>query len=229
MNKAELKLKNVRHLSSNWAKKTYSLIKLNLRKYFTKRKVFEFNGKKIPYFLHAYNSAWENERTIEIPIIREYLEKNKKILEIGNVLSHYFSCKHDILDKYEIYEGVINQDAAEFKSKKKYDLIVSISTLEHIGWDEKPRDNKKIFRTIKNLTSQLERNGKIVATIPLGYNNSLDNLIKIGKINFHETYFMKRISGKNLWVQVNQINLDDISYNFPFPNANVVFIGILHN
>jgi len=51
------------------------------------------------------------------------------------VLSHYFAVKHDIVDKYEIAPSVVNEDLVNFKPGKKYDLIVSISTLEHVGWD----------------------------------------------------------------------------------------------
>jgi len=68
-------------------------------------------------------------------MVRKYRGKN--ILEIGNVLSRHIKLEHDILDKYETAKGVINEDIVDFKSEKKYDLIISISTLEHVGWDEK--------------------------------------------------------------------------------------------
>jgi cyclopropane fatty-acyl-phospholipid synthase-like methyltransferase len=51
---------------------------------------------------------------------------------------------------------VINEDVVNFKSKKKYDLIVSISTLEHVGWDEKPM---KIPRAIENLKTLITPQG----------------------------------------------------------------------
>jgi hypothetical protein len=33
-----------------------------------------------------------------------------RILGIGNVLSHHVQFSHDILDKYEIINGVMNED-----------------------------------------------------------------------------------------------------------------------
>ena len=86
-----------------------------------------------------------NERSIEVPIVMEIVNQNKgkRILEIGNVLSNYYKVSHDIVDKYEKAPNVINQDVVDFKTNEKYDLIVSISTLEHVGWDEEPRDDKK--------------------------------------------------------------------------------------
>ena len=127
-------------------------------------RTFAFHGETYHYFYHKYNSTWESERAIEVPIIWKIVKENRerRILEIGNVLSHYFVFKHDIVDKYEKAKGVINQDVIDFQPPKKYDLIVSISTLEHIGWDEKPRDCTKILRAIENLESLLDNKGRIV-------------------------------------------------------------------
>lgn len=97
-------------------------------------------------------------------MVRKYQGKN--ILEIGNVLSHHLEFEHDILDKYENAEGVINEDVVNFKSKKKYDLIVGISTLEHVGWDEKPM---KIPSAVENLKTLItSRGGMIIITLPFG-------------------------------------------------------------
>ena len=70
------------------------------------------------YFGNNKNTSWKN------------------IFEVGSVLSHYFPINHDVLDKYEKGHGVINQDVVDFKPHNKYDLIVSISTLEHVGFDD---------------------------------------------------------------------------------------------
>src|SRR5262245_21627467 len=60
---------------------------------------FIFNRKTLPYFRHRYNMTWRNERCIEIPIAQEFLNrhKGKRVLEIGNVLSHYLPISHDVL------------------------------------------------------------------------------------------------------------------------------------
>lgn len=108
--------------------------------------------------------TWHGERAVEIAIVLEMVKKYQgmNILEIGNVLSHHVKFEHDVLDKYEIAKGVINEDIVDFKSDKKYDLIVSVSTIEHVGWDEKPRDNMKILRAIENLkTIIVSRGGTI--------------------------------------------------------------------
>jgi cyclopropane fatty-acyl-phospholipid synthase-like methyltransferase len=132
-------------------------------------------------------------------MVRNYRGKN--ILEIGNVLAHHVQCEHDVLDKFERSKGVINKDVVDFKSEKKYDLIVSISTLEHVGWDEwdgKPRDDMKIPLSIENLKTLITRQGgTIIITLPLGQNSVLDKLLKESVILFSQQFYLKRISKGN--------------------------------
>ncbi len=74
----------------------------------------------------------------EIPIVCGFVNKEKgKILEVGNVLSHYFTFEQVVVDKFERGEGIINEDITTLELNERYDLIVSISTLKHVGWDER--------------------------------------------------------------------------------------------
>ncbi|MEK6586221.1 MAG: hypothetical protein AABZ24_07730, partial [Nitrospirota bacterium] len=116
-------------------------------------KTFQFDGREYEYLYHPYNRTWKNERGVEIPIFRELLLKyeGKRVLEVGNVLSHYFPIRHEVIDKYEVSSGVINQDIVEFVPQDKYDLIISISTLEHVGWDEQPQKPGKLLQAIDHL------------------------------------------------------------------------------
>ena len=133
------------------------------------KKSFLFRDSKYAYFHDVINNTRSNERSIEIPIVMAVVKKytNKKILEVGNVLSNYFNFPHDVVDKYEIDKGVINQDIIDYTSLEKYDLILSISTLEHVGWDESPRDDEKIPKALKNLKSLLKSNGTMIVTLPI--------------------------------------------------------------
>lgn len=190
---------------------------------------FTLKNKKYKYFIHAYNHTWRNERIVEIPIIWEIIKdkESTKILEVGNVLSHYFPISHDVLDKYEKGKSVINKDIVSYKTKKKYDYIISISTLEHVGWDEPEKDKMKIIQALRNLRTMLSRNGKIIFTIPLGYNPYMDDIIMHGKLNLNEQYFLKRISKDNLWKESKLNKNDSILYHNPFPNGNAIIVGII--
>ena len=185
-------------------------------------------GKNYHYFDTV--KTWHGERAVEIPIVMEMVRKyqGKNILEIGNVLSHHVRFEHDILDKYEIAKGIINEDVVDFRPNKRYDLIVSISTLEHVGWDEKPRDNMKIPRAIENMKALItSRGGMIIITLPLGYNSALDKLLKDGIIRFSKQYHLVRISKGNEWKESSWEDVQVAKYNTPLPFANGLIIGII--
>lgn len=210
-------------------KHLFKYVRYLFHELFRSNRKFEFNGRTYRYLIHPYNYSWETERRVEIPIFLNLIKKfkRKEILEVGNVLSHYVNFKHDIVDKYEKAEEVINKDVIDLKPKKKYDLIISISTLEHVGWDETPQQKNKIAAAIKNLKKLVKPKGTIAITIPMGHNLYMDGLIKKGKDGFKEKYFLKRISKQNIWKQVDKKEIKGAKYGSPFPYANILFIGII--
>jgi hypothetical protein len=191
---------------------------------------FEFQGETYPYFYAMHHTTWKNERCVEIPIVQRYVDayEGKHILEVGNVMSHYFAINYDIVDKYEKAKGVMNEDVVDFKTLKRYDLIVSISTLEHVGWDETPKDAMKTLQAIENLKGLLAPKGKMIVTLPIGYNSNMDNLIKEGKILFTKEYYLKRIA-MDKWREATWEEVNDAKYNEPFPKSNGLMIGVFEN
>lgn len=199
---------------------------LCLNSKYTKSLIFSFQNHSYKYFYHLYNNAWENERSVEIPIILEEIKKyeGKNILEVGNVLSHYFTLNHEVVDKYEKGMGVLNKDVVYFHPRKKYDLIVSISTIEHIGWNERQFAPNKVKLAIANLKKIVAPNGKIILTIPRGYNKYLDSLIDKDQKIFTGKNFLKKISEKNEWIESKWENICDLKYGYPFRGANGITI-----
>lgn len=202
----------------------WRLMKMTLTR-FVRAKTFRFNGREYEYLYHPYNKTWKNERGVEIPIFRELLleHEGKRVLEVGNVLSHYFPIQHEVVDKYEVSSGVINKDIVEFAPQDKYDLIVSISTLEHIGWDEQPQAPIKLLQAIDHLRSAcLAPSGKLVASLPIGYNRYFDYLQTRGKSPFTTQHFLKRISKRNYWVESDWEQCRDVAYGRSVANAIVI-------
>lgn len=204
---------------------------------------FVFCGLEYPYFYHSYNTTYRSERAVEIPLAVERLECNpgKRVLEVGNVLSHYVPVSHEVLDKYERADGIvnllegyrkegaviINEDVSEFNPAAPYDLIISVSTLEHVGWDEEPREPEKILRVLRKLTSLLAENGVLFVTMPLGHNKFLDSALADGRIEFGEAIWLKRVSKDNQWKQVTAEEVAGARYGHPFPSANAIIVGII--
>lgn len=195
---------------------------------FRSNNMFEFDGNKYNYFYSLYGTTWRSERAVEIPIVWKFVKscrKDQKILEVGNVLSYRFNVSHDILDKYEEIDNVINEDVVNYNPPYKYDLIVSISTLEHIGYDEEIKEPMKIIKALLNLKRILSSNGKLVVTLPLGQNKEMDSLITKKILVFDKMFYMKREKG-NKWKQVKEIDPSKVTYNDNIPSANAIVIGI---
>jgi FkbM family methyltransferase len=149
---------------------------------------FIYKGKHLPYNRIGYNNT--GERAIEIPIALDFmatLEKKDNILEIGNTLCHYENSLSEyigirprrIVDKFEVALGVDNVDFMDLPSEEKYDVIVSVSTVEHIGQGIEPssgaygeqiqvRDLEAPLKAIAKIYDLLAVGGKALITVPFG-------------------------------------------------------------
>ncbi len=162
---------------------------------------FSFMGTEYRYLNRGYKLTWLTERGVEIPIVLGYLEahRGERILEVGNVLNHYSKLEHEVLDKYEVAPGVLNQDLVEFDPGKKYDLIVSVSTVEHIGFDEDIAEPGKISKAMNRLVDLLAPWGEAVITVPLGYNPEIDSLLAEGWPEMADVQYLVKVSNWNTW------------------------------
>ncbi|MXX05006.1 MAG: hypothetical protein F4X08_00380 [Gemmatimonadetes bacterium] len=192
---------------------------------------FQYQGQSLPLTYHPNGATWSNERAVEIAIARDYLEryKGKTVLEVGNVTSHYYDVRHAILDKYEKGTGsieVINEDVVEFETERRFDLVISISTIEHIGFDDDGDSRQKIPLAIAKCRSLLTPGGLFLATVPLGYNPVLDELVASDGLGFDRETFIRR-NGRLAWVQCEKVDALRCNYGRPFPYANCIMVAEL--
>jgi hypothetical protein len=114
---------------------------------------------------------------------------------------------------------------------------VSISTFEHIGFDETKRYgvNKTKIENEENLIQAIEKtktlltgDGVFVMTVPLGFNSFLDEKIEKNLLGLSEMLFLKRITKDNKWIQADYDEVKNIKYGVPFICANGLMIGIYY-
>jgi hypothetical protein len=196
---------------------------------FIKPTKFVLNGQKFSYFIHIYNATFKSERTVEVPIALDFLKDTTpdKILEIGNVLSHYTEVKHTIVDKYEKSANVLNEDIISYKGQ--FDKIISISTFEHVGFDEEGKDASKVKIAFEHVKTLLTKDGIALITVPVGYNSFLDNMLFSHDKVFKEIFFMKRTTKFNTWKEVSADNTKDCKYGVGSPCANAVAFCYIAN
>jgi hypothetical protein len=205
----------------------------HLRTLMRGRRSFTFNGRPYDYDLSWYNDTYNCERTVEVPVFRDLLARGTGgILEVGNVLGHYGIKGHAIVDKYERGRNVINKDILDYDPGERYGLVVSISTLEHIGFDDQiwtsekealPEELPNSVRALEKMMSLLAPGGRLWFSIPLGYNKFLEH-----ELVHHQPrlalYYMARTNRYNDWSQVFEYN-ENAVYGQPFNNANYLLLG----
>jgi len=191
-------------------------------------KKFKFKGTELDLFYHRYNMTWASERCVEVPIARDYLRRVEagNTLEVGNVLSHYGPVGHAVIDKFEKAPGVINEDITTFRPQKEYELIISISTFEHIGFDDEAegKSAEKILAAIAVCRSLLSDTGLLVITVPIGYNPELNQLIESGRLGARTETFLKKVNGQE-WRECSKAEALQCRYKEPFPYANAIQVA----
>lgn len=190
---------------------------------------FEFRGQSYRYFWHTSNATWRNERAVEIPVVRGAMAgvPAERTLEVGNVLGQYGVSGHDVVDKFDRAPGVLNEDILDYDPPKRYELIVSISTIEHVGWDDDPRDPDRALQALGHIRSLLAPGGRALITVPYGYNDYLDQLVGRGE-GFDEVHYLRR-TGRRTWEESNHAAVVASRYGEPHPGANALVIGMLRS
>lgn len=188
---------------------------------------FTVRGETFDLFHHRYNTTWINERAVEVPVARRFLEdRGGRVLEVGNVMGHYGPADWDVVDRFEPGPRVRNCDVVEFRPEIPFDALLSISMIEHIGYDDERVDSGgRILAALAHMRDVcLAPAGRMLVTAPLGYNPFLDALAFAGRLGFDEQIFVKR-TGSRAWREVPESEAVGTRYNSPHPYGNCVMFG----
>lgn len=168
------------------------------------RRIFVVDGQTYRY-LPTYGT---NERIIEIPYAIDFVGRHAvsgaRMLEVGNVLVGHLDYPRDVVDRYEQAPGILNRDIRTFIPSAPYDIVVSISTVEHVGWDEPEVELLGAPSAIENLYCNcLAEGGDMLISVPLGYNPAVDAMFSGGNpLGIGRSVFLRRVSAFNEWEQI---------------------------
>jgi hypothetical protein len=163
-------------------------------------RTFSLDGVDHSYLIEPQCS----ERSVEIPLalefLRDYYCPGMRVLEVGNVLGARSPIRREIVDKYEVAPGVTNLDVMDIPGEQQFDLIVSISILEHVGFDEELVEPTRGASAVKHLaTSCLRLGGRFFFTVPLFYNLDFDRALLSDQKMRPFLRSLVRYSRLNLW------------------------------
>jgi SAM-dependent methyltransferase len=190
---------------------------------------FTYDGVQYPCLRHAYNWTWLNERAVEVPLGSAVLAAAGagRVLEVGNVMAHYQPVSHTVVDKFERAPGVLNVDVVDLELPDRFDLIVSISTLEHVGFDESPKEPGKPARAIARLAGMLAPGGRLWVTIPVGYNDALDADLQADRLGFTRLTALRHDPASGHWQQIPVDEVWGTSYDWLVYTARAIVVGEL--
>jgi hypothetical protein len=190
---------------------------------------FEWDGRRLPYFVHHYHYTWLNERAVEVALALDLLERHPgaTVLEVGNVLGHYVAREHTVVDKYEAAPGVLNQDVADLDLGRRFDLVLAISTLEHVGLDEDVLDEAKPLRALERLRAHVAPGGRLWVTHPVGYNTAFDAQLRRGVPGLTRMRALRRDPARNEWREVAVDDVWDTPYDRLLYTAHAVVVAEL--
>jgi hypothetical protein len=210
------------------------------------RATFGHEGIARPYQRSAYNYTWLNERAVEIPLAAAQLDaavaaagassaRPLRVLEVGNVLPHYLAgrddVRHTVVDKYERAPGVLNLDVVDLTAgpdlPAPFDLVLAVSTLEHVGLDEAVQDPGKPGRAIAALTALVAPGGRLWCTFPVGYNPALDAGLRDGSLGFTRLTALRRTGRDNRWEQVPVADVWGVGYDWLLYTAHALVVAEL--
>lgn len=180
-------------------------------------KTFEWDNMNIPYYAHPYNDTLSNERCVEIALAD--LFHTPDCLEVGRVLPHYGFTRHTVVDKTE--PGGVLQDIFEFNPGKKFETIISISTLEHIGEDYASPHGDAV-EALAKVKSLLAPGGSLLCTFPLGFSKVLDEALADGPLFHFQCCYIHMPDGT--WKLSDK--LDFTPYPFNGTGAASLFVGV---
>ena len=186
---------------------------------------FAFRGQRHRFHVAQYNATWLNERQVELPLALRAVRdaRGRRVLEVGNVLAHYGRIRHAVVDKYERHAAARNEDFLEHAGGP-YDLVVSVSTFEHIGWDEPDRDAAKFRVALGHARRLLAPGGRLLVTVPLGYNPAVDAFVLAPPPGYEVGFLRRTGPGPGEWEEAAGVDPADHPYGVGCANASAIAV-----
>jgi hypothetical protein len=143
---------------------------------------FEFHGRTVSCFCHTYNCGYPpgrmTERAVELALADLWLSRRSPtdVTEIGAVTPYYWPGRVvDIVDPFDPHAAVTDRRSLFARGFAGWDVL-SISTLEHIGFEDYGPSEK--HETVAGALAKLFSEPRsILVTLPFGFNPKADEAL----------------------------------------------------
>ena len=190
----------------------------------------EYRGASLRLVYARHNVTWANERCVELALAGALMTgvRPERLLEVGHVTPHYLRSGHMVVDKYQ--PGSLEVDIVDFEPAERFDLILSISTFEHIAFDEPGPTPAlqsvaaKVAAALKQCRGLLAPGGLLAITVPLGYNPALDAMIANDELGWDRATWFRRFPRRR-WRRVARSEAVGCRYGSPHAFANAILLA----
>ncbi|MBV9468262.1 MAG: hypothetical protein JOZ57_03395 [Abitibacteriaceae bacterium] len=175
------------------------------------------------YCNESYNSAATNERTVEVPLGHDFLDRFPAgtVVEVGAVMPYYGRQEHWVIDLYDSYSGCLREDAVGYDYTGLN--VLSISTVEHIGLPDYQMGSGQqlapmlAFRCLEKMIREANH---YLVTFPIGHHKALDQAVQASP---YQRAILVR-DGFNNWQAHPDPNDFNFAYGSPYPFGNAVCV-----
>lgn len=151
------------------------------RRWWMCQRTFEYGGRELPYFYHAYNCGWPpytSERTVELALADDWLERQmgQRVVEVGAVTPYYWPGRvGEVVDPFDPHPRVTRR-CSLIDVDLRGAHVLSISTFEHIGTGDyaSQESPERINESVAKLLAEAP---EFLVTMPTGYNCRVDELL----------------------------------------------------
>lgn len=185
---------------------------------------FTFQGHTFNYFDHPHNNTKINERAVELPLVKYFLDKYPDCVEIGAVSPYYFDGTHEIYDLTDDHPRSKKINAKDVNVGMKN--ILSCSTIEHCGVRDGFNSIEDIELAPALLDYWVNESDKYLITWPAGYCKWLD--IHASE-NYDCKFIVRRPFPSHEWKEVSpeELNTNDLVYgNFSCANGVIILENV---
>lgn len=219
-----------------------------------KNKINPKNHFQLPYEPFGLD---QNERVIEIPWALSHFKEQVRVLEIGPVAAqeNYIEMLQHLNIKELHGLDITEKEVPGFKMKFEdirgttypanyFDLVLCISTIEHVGRDNKfynptkefDREESGDIKAIKEMARILNPGGSLLLSVPYGkYNDEgwfvnysekyLSRLIDNSNLKLHEERYFNYVIG-NGWYECDKKDLKEVTYRYGYDYKNKYLIAL---
>lgn len=175
------------------------------------------------FLTDGYNHPHTNERMVEIPLAKWFIERHKHdVIEVGAVMPYYDTIKHEVVDPTDPWPWCTRKSVSDFSYESK--KVLSISTVEHVGFNKflpcsecKSYDKEKSSMQAVDAVELLRRAMSYLITWPAGYHTGLDEYVTKAE----DVVMLKRIGFQD-WIVVP--SLLGVKFMDPWYCGNGLFV-----